>query len=436
MKPRTVAQNPEPEGSECPACATLIGMTGGLTNWAGNITFASELQRPRSVEELQELVAAAGKVRVLGTGHSFNRIADSTGTLVSVSHLPKLIDVGEHGVTVSAGLRYGEITAALQQRGLALHNLGSLPHISVAGACATGTHGSGDTNGPLADAVSALTFVDANGELVTLTRDDADFAGSVISLGALGVVVSMTLDVQPSYQVSQVVYDGLPVARLRSDFAEVMGSAYSVSAFTDWFDPDVMVWRKQRGDAPIEAEWLGAKVADSPRHPIKVMPADYATQQGGVPGPWNERLPHFRLEFTPSNGDELQSEYFVPRERAAEAFDVLRAIGSQFTPVIQVSEVRTIAADELWLSPSQGRDTVALHFTWIQDEAAVRPVVTALEEALDPLDVRPHWGKVFAADAALLRARYPKVPDFIALAAKYDPAGKFRNPYLDTYLPR
>jgi alditol oxidase len=407
-----------------------------VTNWAGNVSFASDLQRPRSVEELQELVAAAEKVRVLGTGHSFNRIADSTGALVSVQDLPAVIDVGERGVTVSAGSRYGEITAALQAQGLALHNLGSLPHISVAGACATGTHGSGDGNGPLADAVSEITFVDARGELVTLTRDDEDFAGSIISLGALGVTVSMRLDVQPSYQISQVVYDGLPVERLGSDFAEVMGSAYSVSAFTDWVDPDVMVWRKSRDLGAPAPEWLGAHLADGPRHPIKVMPADYATQQGGVPGPWNERLPHFRLEFTPSNGDELQSEYFVPRERAAEAFEVLRALGNQFTPVIQVSEVRTIAADELWLSPSQGRDTVALHFTWIQDEAAVRPVVAALEEALAPLDVRPHWGKVFAADAATLAGRYPKVKDFVELAAKYDPEGKFRNEYLDTFLPR
>jgi xylitol oxidase len=407
-----------------------------LTNWAGNISFASELQRPRTIEELQELVAAAEKVRVLGTGHSFNRIADSTGTLVSVADLPTVIEVGERGVTVSAGLRYGEITAALQAQGLALHNLGSLPHISVAGACSTGTHGSGDTNGPLADAVNAITFVNADGELVTLTRDDPDFAGSVISLGALGVTVSLTLDVQPTYQISQVVYDGLPVERLGTDFAEVMGSAYSVSAFTDWVDPDVMVWRKRRELTAPDPEWLGATLADGARHPIKVMPADYATQQGGVAGPWNERLPHFRLEFTPSNGDELQSEYFVPRERAAEAFDVLRALGNQFAPVIQVSEVRTIAADDLWLSPSQGRDTVALHFTWVQDEAVVRPVVAALEDRLAPLEARPHWGKVFEADAATLAERYPKVKDFIALAAKYDPAGKFRNEYLDTFLPR
>jgi xylitol oxidase len=407
-----------------------------VTNWAGNVSFASELQRPGTIEQLQDLVGRSEKVRVLGTGHSFNRIADSTGTLVSVADLPTVIEVGDRGVTVSAGLRYGEITAALQEQGLALHNLGSLPHISVAGACSTGTHGSGDTNGPLADAVNAITFVDASGELVTLTRDDEDFAGSIISLGALGVTVSLTLDVQPSYQISQVVYDGLPVDRLGSDFAEVMGSAYSVSAFTDWVDPDVMVWRKRRELTAPDPEWLGGTLADGPRHPIKVMPADFATQQGGVAGPWNARLPHFRLEFTPSNGDELQSEYFLPRERAAEAFDVLRALGNQFAPVIQVSEVRTIAADDLWLSPSQGRDTVALHFTWIQDESVVRPVVAALEDGLAPLDARPHWGKVFEADAATLAERYPKVKDFIGLAAKYDPNGKFRNEYLDTYLPR
>ncbi|TCC27156.1 D-arabinono-1,4-lactone oxidase [Kribbella speibonae] len=406
-----------------------------LTNWAGNISFASALQRPRSIAELQDLVGRSEKVRVLGTGHSFNRIADSAGTLVSVADLLSVIEVGERGVTVSAGLRYGEITAALQAQGLALHNLGSLPHISVAGACSTGTHGSGDANGPLADAVNAITFVDASGELVTLTRDDEDFAGSVISLGALGVTVSLTLDVQPTYEISQVVYDGLPVERLGTDFAEVMSSAYSVSAFTDWVDPDVMVWRKRRELSAPSADWLGARLADGPRHPIKVMPADYATQQGGVAGPWNERLPHFRLEFTPSNGDELQSEYFVPRARAAEAFDVLRALGNQFAPVIQVSEVRTIAADDLWLSPSQGRDTVALHFTWIQDETVVRPVVAALENALAPLDARPHWGKVFEADATTLAERYPRVPDFITLASKYDPTGKFRNPYLDQYLP-
>lgn len=405
------------------------------TNWAGNITFSAEVRAPESVAALQELVSSSEKVRVLGTGHSFNRIADTSETLVSVLDLPPVITIEDSAVTIAAGLRYGEVTAALQAEGKALHNLGSLPHISVAGACATGTHGSGDGNRPLAAAVSEITFIDARGELVTLTRDDPDFLGSVISLGALGVTVGLRLDIQPSYEISQVVYDGLPVARLGTDVEEIFASAYSVSAFTDWVDPDVMVWRKMRAGTPYEQTWLGGHLADGARHPIKVMPADFATQQGGVVGPWNERLPHFRLEFTPSNGEELQSEYFVPRAAAGEAFEALRGLGDRMAPVMQISEVRTIAADEQWLSPSQGRDTVALHFTWIQDEAAVRPVVASLEEALLPLGARPHWGKVFAADAGVLRECYPKVPDFIELAAKYDPAGKFRNDYLNTYLP-
>lgn len=408
---------------------------GALTNWAGNITFSAEVQAPASVPELQELVKSSKRVRVLGTGHSFNRIADTDGTLVSVADLPKVISIAEDTVTVSAGLRYGEVTAALQAEGRALHNLGSLPHISVAGACSTGTHGSGDTNGTLASAVSAITFIDADGELVTLARSDPDFLGSVISLGALGVTVQLQLDTRPAYEISQVVYDGLPVARLGTDFEEVFASAYSVSAFTDWVDPDVMVWRKLRAGTPYEPSWLGARLADGARHPIKSMPADFATQQGGVAGPWNERLPHFRLEFTPSNGEELQSEYFVPRGVAAQAFEELKALGERMAPVIQISEVRTIAADDLWLSPSQGRDTVALHFTWIQDETAVRPVVAAIEEVLLPLGARPHWGKVFTTDAATLRTCYPKIPDFTALATKHDPAGKFRNDYLNTHLP-
>ncbi|QNE23216.1 FAD-binding protein [Kribbella qitaiheensis] len=411
---------------------------GGLRNWAGNIEFGAEqLDVPESVLELQGLVAGSDKVRVLGTGHSFNRIADSPGRLVSIADLPQVLQIDEEAstVTISAGLRYGEVTAAVQAQGFALHNLGSLPHISVAGACATGTHGSGDTNKPLAAAVSGLAFISADGELTGLNRDDPDFAGAVISLGALGVMVRMRLDLQPAYEISQMVYDGLPVERLSSDLDEVFGSAYSVSAFTDWADPDVMVWRKSK-DTTFEPEWLGARIADGPRHPIKVMPADFATQQGGVRGPWNERLPHFRLEFTPSNGEELQSEYFVPRDRAAEAFTELRALGNQMAGLLQVSEIRTIAADDLWLSPSQGRDTVALHFTWVPDQQAVMPVLAELEEKILPLGARPHWGKVFAADAGVLRDCYPKVPDFTALTTKYDPDGKFRNDYLETYLPR
>jgi xylitol oxidase len=411
-----------------------------LTNWAGNVAFtAGRVDRPSSVEELQELVARSRRVRVLGSGHSFNRIADSAGTLVSVAGLPRVTELDTAGrtVTVSGGLRYGEVAGWLHGRGHALHNLGSLPHISVAGACATGTHGSGDRNGTLASAVSGVELVTAGGELVRLDRGQDDFAGAVVALGAVGVVTRMTLDVRPAFEVRQHVYDGLPLTRLSSDFEELFTHAYSVSVFTDWHRATGQVWLKARDDeyAGVPQRWLGARLADGPRHPVPGMPPAYCTEQLGVPGPWHERLPHFRMEFTPSSGVELQSEYFVPRSAAPAAFEALRGIGDWIAPVLQVSEVRTIAADELWLSASQGRATVGLHFTWRPDLDVVLPALALIERVLAPYDARPHWGKVFVAAPETVRERYPRSGEFIAMLCRYDPGGRFRNEYLDRYLP-
>jgi xylitol oxidase len=159
------------------------------------------------------------------------------------------------------------------------------------------------------------------------------------------------------------------------------------------------------------------------------MPADNCTTQLGVPGPWHERLPHFRLDFTPSAGDELQSEFLVPRARAVEALTAVDGIRDRVAPVLQISEIRSIAADDLWLSPSYGRDTIGIHFTWIADSAAVLPVVSAVEEQLAPFEPRPHWGKVFTIDASAVTARYDRWPDFERLAAQYDPGGKLRPEY-------
>ncbi|WP_377269798.1 D-arabinono-1,4-lactone oxidase [Peterkaempfera sp. SMS 1(5)a] len=413
-----------------------------MRNWAGNIAFGAErLSRPGSVEELQELVAGSSSVRALGTGHSFNAIADTRGTLVSVAGLPQVVDVDRAAgaVTVSAGLRFGEFTGALHGEGLALHNLGSLPHISVAGACATGTHGSGVGNGSLASAVRALEWVAADGELVSLHRGDPGFDGAVVSLGALGVVTRLTLDAVPAYDVQQWVYEGLPVERLREHFDEVVSAAYSVSLFTDWRSERIgQVWLKQAvgadGPQPSPEHWLGAVRADGPRHPVPGMPAVHCTEQAGVPGPWHTRLPHFRLEFTPSSGEELQSEYFVDRADAVAAFDALNRVRERFSPVLQISEIRTVAADDLWLSPAQGRQTVAFHFTWDPDEAAVAVALGAVEEALAPFGARPHWGKVFTMQAKTVRGLYDRYGDFEQLVAERDPAGKFGNDWLRSRL--
>ncbi|MGV9569428.1 FAD-binding protein [Streptomyces nigra] len=411
-------------------------MTGTITNWAGNITYgAGELHRPASVDEVAALVAASTRVRVLGSGHSFNEIAEPgpDGVLLSIAALPPLVDVdgAARTVRVSGGTRYAELARAVHTHGLALPNMASLPHISVAGSVATGTHGSGVGNGSLASAVREVELVTADGSVVRVGRDDPRFGGAVTSLGALGVVTALTLDLEPAFEVEQHVFTELPLAGLdTAAFEAVMSAAYSVSLFTDWRAPGFrQVWLKRRTDQPLPGI-AGAAPATEKLHPVPGMPAVNCTEQFGVPGPWHERLPHFRAEFTPSSGAELQSEYLLPRDHALEALHAVDAIRDTVAPVLQTCEVRTVAADEQWLSPSYGRDTVALHFTWIEDTAAVLPVVRRLEAALDAFAPRPHWGKVFTTPAGVLRDRYPRLDDFRALARELDPKGTFTNAFV------
>ncbi len=417
-----------------------------VSNWAGNVVFAARrLHHPDSVEQLQALVAGSDRLRVLGTGHSFNRIADTTGDLVSLAAMPTRLQLHEPGadgvahVTVGAGTRYAELAAFVHERGWALHNLGSLPHISVAGACSTGTHGSGVRNGSLATAVRGMQLVTPDGGLLTLGADHPDLAGSVVALGALGVVTSLTLALEPAYDVRQLVYDDVPHEALTASLGDVLAADHSVSAFTDWADPlRWQLWRKQRvdadpGDPP--ARYVGGTLADGPRHPVAGVDPVHCTQQLGVPGPWHERLPHFRREFTPSSGAELQSEWFVPLHLAREAVEAVAAVRAQVAPLVQVGELRTVAADDLWLSPAQGRDSLAVHVTWVLDEPAVAVAVRVMEAALAPFAPRPHWAKVFATDPLAVRALYPRWDDFADLLHRRDPGGVLRGDFVGAYFP-
>ncbi|MFC7867202.1 FAD-binding protein [Streptomyces murinus] len=408
-----------------------------VTNWARTVTYdAKEYRRPASLDALRALVSGAAKVRVLGSGHSFNRVADPgpDGVLLSTAGLAQLIEVdaAARTVRVSGGVRYAELARAVHARGLALPNMASLPHISVAGSVATGTHGSGPANPPLASAVREVELVVADGTTVTIARGDARFDGAVTSLGALGVVTALTLDLEPAFAVEQRVFTELPLEGL--EFEAVAGSAYSVSLFTDWRDPGFrQVWVKRRTDRPaVDFPW--AAPAAVPMHPVPGMPAVNCTEQLGVAGPWHERLPHFRAEFTPSSGAEIQSEYLVPRAAANDALRAVDGIRESVAGVLQTCEVRTVAADPQWLSPAHARDSVALHFTWVRDEAAVLPVVRGLEEALEPFEPRPHWGKVFGVPAAVVRGRYERLDDFRALVRDLDPTGKFTNAFVGEVL--
>lgn len=411
-----------------------------LTNWAGNYAYrAPAVQHPRTVEELQSLVADAPLVRALGTRHCFNDLADGPGLLVALDGLPSSvsIDAEASSVTVSSGTRYGTLAQDLHAAGWALGNLASLPHISVAGAVATATHGSGDRSQNLAAAVSGLTFVGPDGALRSVLRGDDDFAGSVVALGALGIVVDVTLDIEPTYDVAQEVHEDLPWEAALGNLDEITSSAGSVSLFTDWRGSSIQqVWRKTRVSSSFEprAELYGSTPATAQRHPLPDIDPVHTTAQLASPGPWHERLPHFRLDFTPSNGAELQSEYLVPRSAAVGALEAVRALSDQVAPLLQVTEVRTIAGDDLWLSTAHGGDRVGIHFTWHPRENEVTALLPTLEAALSPFDARPHWGKLFADEDRALAGLYPRWDDFRSLVSRTDPGGVFRNAFLDRHV--
>ena len=405
-------------------------------NWAGTHTYgAHALHRPTSLDEVREVVARAPHVRVLGSRHAFTDLADAP-ELVSLEGLAADVEVDRAASTVSfaAGLRYGELATALEDEGVALHNLPSLPHVCVAGAVATATHGSGDAHGNLATAVAGLQLVTSAGHVVTAARDDEDFEGLVVGLGALGAVTRVTLDVEPAYEVRQRVFEGLAWDALLEHLDTILASADSVSVFTSWGDEVEQVWVKRRvtGDAEaVENDLFGARPATVERHPILGLDAENCSAQLGLPGPWWDRLPHFRFGFTPSSGEELQSEFHVPRAHARAAIEAMRGHAGVIRPVLQASELRSVAADGLWMSPQYDRDTLALHFTWRPEPAAVRRALAPIEAALAEFGARPHWGKLFLADAPALAGRYERHADFLALAARLDPRGAFRNAWFD-----
>lgn len=409
------------------------------SNWAGNHVYrARAIHAPRTCEELQEIVSTRPRLRVLGSRHSFTDIADSA-ELVSLERMDGHLAFNRDEMTVSVpgAVRYGELIEWLNREGLALANLASLPHIAVAGAISTATHGSGDRNGSLATAITGLEIVTSDGGLLETSRGDPDFDGLVVGLGAVGVLVRITLDVEPAYRVRQRVFQGLSWKALFEHFDTIFSSGYSVSAFMRWGEQVDQVWIKTRvGEQPEESapELFGAAAATADRHPIIGLDPIHATPQLGVPGPWAQRLPHFRLGFTPSSGDELQSEYLVPRHHAVTAIDSVRRLGPMLGPLTQVSEIRTIAADRLWMSPEYGQDTVGIHFTWMPRLREVKRALAEVESALAPFGAKPHWGKVFLVEAESIGRLYERRDDFAALLGRVDARGAFRNQWLERHV--
>jgi xylitol oxidase len=411
-----------------------------LKNWAGNLEYSTDrLFKANSMEQVRDYVKKEAKFRVLGTRHCFNTIADSTHNLLSLRAMDQVVtlDPSARTVTVGPGITYGQLSPYLHTKGFALHNLASLPHISVAGACSTATHGSGEKNGNLATSVAAMEFLTATGETRKLSQQDGEtFHGSVVGLGAMGVITSITLNIEPTFMVRQYVYENLPFDEVKNNFDAIQASGYSVSLFTDWQKPRMNeVWIKSRVEEGQSADaaptFFGAKLATKNLHPIAELSAENCTEQMGVPGPWYERLPHFKMGFTPSAGQELQSEYFVPRQHAIDAIVAIERLHEQIHPSLLISEIRTVAADDFWMSPCYRHPCVTIHFTWKQDWPAVSKLLPQIEKELAPFHARPHWGKLFSISPQSLNAMYERLPDFVGLCSKYDPRGKLRNEFLN-----
>ncbi|MEO6547671.1 MAG: FAD-binding protein [Ferruginibacter sp.] len=411
-----------------------------LKNWAGNLTYGTgNVYYPKTVQEVQDAVKKCNKLKALGSRHSFNTIADSKENQVSLNELNNLVSLDKvaNTVTVESGMRYGELAPLLHENGYALHNLASLPHITIAGACATATHGSGVKNGNLSTAVAAFEFVNAAGELVNLSRKDGDlFKGAVVGLGAFGIITKVTLDLQPTFNMQQVVYRNLPMSELAKNFVAIVSAGYSVSLFTDWKNKNINeVWVKSKiengNTAAPPKELFGAKAATENMHPVDGQSAENCTEQMGIPGTWYERMPHFKMGFKPSAGVELQGEYFVPIEHAYDAIMAIEKLHEKISPHLFISEIRTINADDLWMSPCYQQTCVAIHTTWKQEVDTVMNLIPLLEEQLAPFSPRPHWAKLFTMPPSILHSRYERLEDFKKLVKQYDPGGKFRNDFLN-----
>ena len=403
-------------------------------NWSETVDLQGQVAAPTAVAEVSELIRAHDRVLALGSAHSFSDVAVTAGLHVDTTRLPADVRIEGTTATVGAGTTYAVLGRELHARGVALAAMASLPHITVGGAISTGTHGSGDAIGTLSSAVTGLEVVTADGDTRWVRRGvDPDFPGWIVSLGALGIVTRVELEVEPAYDIAQTVFTGVDLDIVEADVDAIFAAATSVSVFTRWRpEPDAQVWLKRRIDR--EGPWPGGSAFGvdphpAPIHPLESLDPVHCNPQLGRPGPWHERLPHFRAEFTPSAGDEIQAEYLLPRSHATEGISAVRSLHEHITPLLHVSEIRTMRADDLWLSPAYGVDTVGIHFTWHRDER-IFDVLPLIEEALLPLGARPHWGKVTCAIPEQVTAAFPRWADFVALVKSVDFSGKFRSPFV------
>ncbi len=426
-------------GSEDRAVTLGWKSTMANTNWAGNIEyFPTDFHQPSSTEEVQDLVSRATSVKVIGTRHSFNHIGSPTEVFISSRNLSRVVSIDriEGSVWVQAGITYGELSLVLDSEGLALKNMASLPHISVGGAIATATHGSGFQNQCLSSQALALKFVLADGSLLEVDKhaDPELFQACVVHLGAIGALVEVKLALVPRFEIAQSVFLNVKFESAVNQLMEILSLGYSVSLFTQWKGDCLdQIWVKRLPSEPSPDRFLngiGASKAQQKVHPILDVDPVNCTDQLDIPGPSFDRLPHFKFDFTPSHGEELQSEYLIPQPYAQDALRALHAHQSAFDKHLLISEIRTIAADSALMSPFCAVDAMGIHFTWKKDWHSVKAILPLVESVLSQYQPKPHWGKLWAMKPKQVAQSYPGLSEFKKTIQKYDPNKKFQNPFL------
>ncbi len=411
-----------------------------MKNWAGNLSFSSkEFIEIDSVKKLQTIVSNARGIKVLASGHSFSDIADTKDTLISIKNLSFEIgiDSNKREALVPAGMQYSDVSRYLEKHGWAVSNMASLGEVTIAGAILTGTHGSGSSNGILSTAVIGFEMVLESGSILTTDRENSsDFPGFIVSLGALGVFTKYKLKIVPSFSIRQVVYENINIESIANNFDLVFDRAYSVSFFSNWAQNSTgQIWMKFLDDSKpfnISSDWIDGNLAKVKQHPVKINDASPCTDQLATSGKWLDRLPHFKLNSSPVSGDEVQTEYLVDRRYVKQYISELAEIGDEIASKVYTTEIRTIKADDLWLSGAYERETVGFHFTWRKSDSLVN-FLPKIESILGKHDGRPHWGKLFDVPKDKLPSRYPKFSDFEVLLQKYDPNKKFRNNFINKY---
>jgi L-gulonolactone oxidase len=431
---------------------------GRFVNWAGTVTSTpATWHEPESVDAIAHAVRQAVErgqtLRVVGAGHSWSAIAAPAEQQVAMSldRCAGVVDVdGTHAATVRGGTRLRDLSAALAARGLALPIVGSIHHQSIAGAIATGTHGSSLRHGNLASLVERLVLVDGRGELVELRAGDPRLAGARVHLGALGVVAEVTLRVEPAFRLAETI-ESVPLERVVGSLETIAHSAEYVKI---WWLPHTrhaQVYRYQRTDEPASRRpsartrrWIDEEFVH--RFAFPAIVALEARRPTSVPR-WNRTLARTFERGRSVGASDLMLNVAMPfRHRETEAavplaggvadeafFRLARAIDAAGLHVNMPVELRFVRGDNAWLSPAYGRDTcqIGAYAGRLRD---VDRFFAVFWRELDALGARPHWGKEFAHAKDALRALYPKWDAFAALRAALDPARTFATPFQERTL--